>query len=88
MSVPENDKELLDGILLHAAKNQLSLIRVRRKSDGKEITLLCCNETKTEGNTCELNIVPVAELTLGTDLAEYEFPAELTPVVQVPAQFL
>jgi len=79
MGITEDDKAVLDGILLHAEKNMLALIHATRRETGEEVILLCCNEVN--GNA--LRIVPVAEIVLGVDIGEtYVLPDELAAIAK------
>ena len=72
---------LLDGIAVAAMMKKLALIRVLRK-DTHDPVLLLCTEFVSGHST---QLIPIAEVTIGTDLDErYIFPEELQSLLGDP----
>ncbi|MET4190623.1 MULTISPECIES: hypothetical protein [unclassified Bradyrhizobium] len=78
MPIPDDATQMLDGILLHADQNQLTLIEVTRKDNGAVEHLLCCQ--MIEDNN--VRIVPVAALIdIGQVVELYNIPPQFGQLV-------
>ena len=78
MPLSNDDKGLLDGIILCAQQGKLSLIQVISKQTGQPVLLLCC-DFGMNGNK---HLVPVSEMIVGNELeTTYTFPDEFRELV-------
>lgn len=77
MSVTQDQRDTLDGILLFAEQNALTLLAAKNKATGKDTALLCCPHV-VDGS---VKLVPVAEIILGDDINARYIVADKTHLV-------
>jgi hypothetical protein len=78
MSVTDDEKVLLDGLVLHAQRGTVSIIKAIKQDSGDEVALLCVvlGEDSTHAQT-----VPIAEIIVGRDIdSEYHIIAPDDPL--------
>lgn len=65
MGLTDNDRTLLDGLILYAEQNKLSIIQAVKRDTGEPVALLCAviGEDRKRAQT-----IPIAELIVNRDV--------------------